>query len=179
MTCTRYMQELLDSMTVEHVDKYVAAIRNAEASGRPRAGVINVHFDTLSLDLEYRFQQTIGAVKALHELSKGAPEEKQIEALLTRAHDDFDHMVNRMADRDLRRNRRGNDHNTVCRSIAKRSETSCAVWRSPCLEIAPAITARIALDYELVAEQFRDFLHDGSTVLDFGDKDEKPKAAAA
>jgi len=52
-------------------------------------------------------------------------------------------------------------------------------WRSLFLDVAPAITARIALDYELVAEQFRDFLHDGSTVLDFGDKDEKPEAAAA
>jgi hypothetical protein len=86
-------------------------------------------------------------------------------------------MEARSADNDLRPKRRGNDHNNVCRDIAERFDASLRLWadlarditapsdKSPLALAGPAIVAQIMLDLDMLAELFRDFMHDGTTKI--------------
>ena len=149
MTPTRYMADLLKT-TNEHVAEYLAALEAAEKAGKSRATVINFHFDLLSLDFELRLNQTIGTARALVEVAKATPRTPagtRANALLRRTFSDFDYIATRMSDRDLRRGRRGNDHNTVCDDCTRRGEASSALWRKFAAEMAelpPSSALRLA-----------------------------------
>jgi hypothetical protein len=195
MTVTRYMADLLDS-TNEHVAEYLAALETAAARGKSRAAVINFHIDLLSLDFEMRFNQTMGTAKALATIANATPRSparKRANALLRRTFADFDYFARRTSDRDLMRGRRGNDHNTVCKDLVKCFDTSLNMYRDfmAGLDDLPAsnalrfagrtITESLALDYEMLVEQFRDFQHDGRTTVvdDDEEYEEEPLRAAA
>jgi hypothetical protein len=167
MTPTRYMTDARET-TNEHIDEYLAQLEAAERAGTSRATVINRNFNELSFDIQLRFMQTVGAVKVLALCAKRSRLEERLDGLLQRALDDLDYIEGRCADGDLRRHKRRNDHNTVCRDIVNRCLASWAEW----LDLAQVLTGaeriiadQIALDYEMLVEQFRDFRHDGTTAI--------------
>ncbi len=172
MTTTRYMTDLLET-TNENVEKYLSDIEEAERNGWSRATVINRLFDALAYDMHLRYMQTVGCIKALALCAK----QKRLDAMLKRALDDFDFMEARSADSDLRGHERGNDHNTVCRDISRRFLEAWADWLITAqllTGVERGIADQIALDFEMLAEQFRDFQHDGTTEYYEDERAKKP-----
>ena len=177
MTRTRYMSDLLET-TNEHVEEFLDELEEVTSAGGSRARCINRHFNMLSMDIQLRYMQTVGAVKVLALCAERSSLKARLDAMLERALDDGDYMESRCADGDLRRHKRGNDHNAVCRDIANRFLEAWADWLilAQLLTGAERIIAdRIALDFELLAEQFRDFQHDG----DVHYYDDEPASAPA
>jgi hypothetical protein len=176
MTQTRYLTDALET-TDEHISEYLTALKEAESTGESRAAVINFHFDLLAFDIDLRFMQTVGLVKALVLLAKGARMKVRATALLKRTLADLAFIEKRCGDNDLRPNKRGNDHNAVCSSIFRRCDASIRLWadfavsvaalkdKSPMAAAGPAIIAQIMLDYDMLGEQFRDFMHDGTAAI--------------
>ena len=119
MTNTRYMDDMLNTMAVEHMDDYAEEIKSV-TTPRSRAICINWHFDMLTLDVEYRFHQTIGCAKALAAIASSTPGmKKRFDALLRRTHADFGFIVRRYNDRDIRRRRSQQGLSEMLRAVRR------------------------------------------------------------
>jgi hypothetical protein len=184
MTPTRYLADAIET-TNHEIEDYLAALADAERTGKSRAIVINRHFDALYIDIEKRFFQTVGLVQALALFAQIEPFKTRLAVLLQRTLADETYMYERTADADVRKSEPGNDHNAVCEDIANRFDGSLRLWAELARDIAhlgggsiavrsdhaalaisgPAIVAAIMNDFDMLAEQFRDFQHEGTTEI--------------
>jgi len=164
--------------THHHVEEYESELREAERKGTPRRRAIKFMFSLLTFDVEMRFEQTIGTAKALVAIAKATPRtgtkaaqtvKKEIATLFDRIHSDVYFLDARFADQDLRKvpvekvctrliERFGNTLNR-CNALKTAIDALPETMELYPLKFAgAAVLARVALDYELLVEQFHDFM---------------------
>jgi hypothetical protein len=182
MTRTAYIDDLL-STTNDHAAEYEAELREAAAKGTSRRLAIEFEFDVFTHDIERRFEQTIGTAKALQAMAKAAPRttctqsqeaKKGLLRLFKVVHADAHFLAILFADHDF-------DRRTL-EDVCARAIKKCGATLDQCRAIvaaleadsfdprereywgiklaAPVIVSRVALDYELLVEQFIDFLRE-------------------